>query len=108
MPDALGWRMKFGVIAPSTNAIVQPEFDAMRPIGVTNHFGRIHIPNQPLNNDTRELSCNLFITCGFVAPLSRFQITQASPFGSSPNASRPLFPKKPRQFRCPGLWCLAF
>ena len=28
MPDALGWRLKFGVIAPSTNTIVQPEFDA--------------------------------------------------------------------------------
>jgi maleate isomerase len=51
MPDALGWRMKFGVIAPSTNTIVQPEFDAMRPLGVTNHFGRIHIPNDPLRND---------------------------------------------------------
>ena len=51
MPDALGWRMKFGVIAPSTNTIVQPEFDAMRPEGVTNHFGRIHIPNDPLRSD---------------------------------------------------------
>jgi maleate isomerase len=51
MPDALGWRMKFGVIAPSTNTIVQPEFDWMRPEGVTNHFGRIQIPNDPLRND---------------------------------------------------------
>jgi maleate isomerase len=51
MPDALGWRIKFGVIAPSTNTIVQPEFDAMRPPGVTNHFGRIHIPNEPLRSD---------------------------------------------------------
>jgi maleate isomerase len=51
MPDALGWRMKFGVIAPSTNTIVQPEFDDMRPAGVTNHFSRIHIPNEPLNSD---------------------------------------------------------
>jgi maleate isomerase len=51
MVDALGWRMKFGVIAPSTNTAVQPEFDAMRPRGVTNHFGRIHIPNDPLRGD---------------------------------------------------------
>jgi maleate isomerase len=43
--------MKFGVIAPSTNTAVQPEFDAMRPRGVTNHFGRIHIPNDPLRGD---------------------------------------------------------
>jgi maleate isomerase len=51
MPDALGWRLKLGVIAPSTNTIVQPDFDAMRPRGVTNHFGRIHIPNDPLRGD---------------------------------------------------------
>lgn len=51
MPDALGWRLKLGVIAPSTNTIVQPDFDAMRPPGVTNHFGRIHIPNDPLRGD---------------------------------------------------------
>jgi len=51
MADALGWRIKFGVIAPSTNTIVQPEFDAMRPRGVTNHFARIHIPNDPLTGD---------------------------------------------------------
>ncbi|HEV2300962.1 MAG TPA: arylmalonate decarboxylase [Stellaceae bacterium] len=52
MTDALGWRMKFGVIAPSTNTIVQPEFDAMRPRGVTNHFARIHLPNDPLRGDS--------------------------------------------------------
>ena len=51
MTDALGWRMKFGVIAPSTNTVVQPEFDMMRPRGVTNHFARIHIPNDPLRSD---------------------------------------------------------
>jgi maleate isomerase len=51
MTDALGWRKKFGVIAPSTNTIVQPEFDAMAPRGVTNHFARIHIPNNPLRSD---------------------------------------------------------
>src|SRR5271157_150348 len=51
MVDALGWRIKFGVIAPSTNTAVQPEFDAMRPRGVTNHFSRIHIPNDPLRGD---------------------------------------------------------
>lgn len=51
MADALGWRMKFGVIAPSTNTVVQPEFDEMRPRGVTNHFARIHIPNDPICGD---------------------------------------------------------
>jgi maleate isomerase len=51
MTDSLGFRRKFGVVAPSTNTAVQPEYDAMRPPGVTNHFGRIHIPNDPIKND---------------------------------------------------------
>jgi maleate isomerase len=51
MVDSLGYRRKFGVIAPSTNTSVQPEFDAMRPRGVTNHFGRIHIPDNPVKDD---------------------------------------------------------
>ena len=51
MTDALGFRKKFAVIAPSTNTSVQPEFDAMAPRGVTNHFGRISIPNDPIRND---------------------------------------------------------
>jgi maleate isomerase len=51
MADSLGFRKKFAVIAPSTNTSVQPEFEAMRPRGVTNHFGRIHIPNDPIHSD---------------------------------------------------------
>lgn len=51
MVDALGYRRKFAVVAPSTNTIVQPEFDAMAPYGVTNHFSRIHIPDDPLGSD---------------------------------------------------------
>lgn len=57
MTDSLGWRQKFAVLVPSTNTSVQPEFDAMRPPGVTNHISRIQIPNMALNNDAdfREL-----------------------------------------------------
>lgn len=51
MGDSLGWRQKFAVLIPSTNTSVQPEFDAMRPTGVTNHISRIRIPNIPLNDD---------------------------------------------------------
>ncbi len=51
MVDSLGFRMKFGVVAPSTNTSVQPEFDSMRPHGVTNHYGRIHIPDDPIGSD---------------------------------------------------------
>jgi maleate isomerase len=49
--DALGWRAKLGVLIPSTNTSVQPEFDAMRPPGVTNHVSRIRIPNMTLASD---------------------------------------------------------
>jgi maleate isomerase len=53
MPDVLGWRKKFGVIGPSTNTVVQPDFEMMRPAGVTNHYSRIFTPNaQAVNNDT--------------------------------------------------------
>ncbi len=51
MADALGWRRKLAVLVPSTNTVVQPEFDAMRPEGVTNHISRIRIPNMPLASD---------------------------------------------------------
>ncbi|PKB14588.1 maleate isomerase [Novosphingobium kunmingense] len=39
--DQLGYRMKFGVLGPSTNTIVQPDFDDLRVPGVTNHYSRI-------------------------------------------------------------------
>jgi maleate isomerase len=45
MTDVLGYRAKFGVLGPSTNTIVQPEFDNMRPQGVTNHYSRIVVQN---------------------------------------------------------------
>ncbi|PXW36157.1 UNVERIFIED_CONTAM: maleate isomerase [Williamsia faeni] len=51
MTDALGWRLKLGVVTPSVNTVVQPEYDDMRPRGVTNHIGRIHIPDRITNND---------------------------------------------------------
>jgi maleate isomerase len=43
--DVLGHRKKLGVLGPSTNTIVQPEYDEMRPKGVTNHYSRIYTPN---------------------------------------------------------------
>jgi maleate isomerase len=53
MKDALGWRAKLGVLGPSTNTIVQPDFEAMRPVGVTNHYSRIFTPNsKALSNET--------------------------------------------------------
>ena len=52
MPDPLGYRLKLGVVTPSVNTIVQPEYDDMRPYGVTNHVARIHIPEKPIVDDS--------------------------------------------------------
>jgi maleate isomerase len=54
--DALGWRKKFGVIIPSTNTVVEPEFHAMSVPGVTAHTGRIHIRSQALDSDEAMLA----------------------------------------------------
>ncbi|UGQ13808.1 arylmalonate decarboxylase [Yinghuangia sp. ASG 101] len=51
MTDALGWRLKLGVVTPSVNTVVQPEYDDMRPRGVTNHVARIHIPDRVTADD---------------------------------------------------------
>ena len=51
MTDTLGWRAKFGVIGPSTNTVVQPDFDDLRPAGVTNHYSRILTPNAKAVSD---------------------------------------------------------
>jgi maleate isomerase len=53
MGDVLGWRKKLAVLGPSTNTVVQPDFDDLRPSGVTNHYSRIYTPNtQAVSNDT--------------------------------------------------------
>ena len=51
MPDALGPRLKLGVITPASNTIVQPEFDEMRPAGVTNQTTRVVIPDTPVGTE---------------------------------------------------------
>lgn len=53
MRDVLGWRKKLGAIGPSTNTVVQPDYDDMRPPGVTNHYSRIYTPNaDALSNES--------------------------------------------------------
>ncbi|MBN9412159.1 MAG: hypothetical protein J0H69_23695 [Burkholderiales bacterium] len=49
--DHLGYRKKLGTLGPSTNTVVQPDFDDLRPVGVTNHYSRIAIPNDPVSDD---------------------------------------------------------
>ena len=48
--DILAYRAKIAVIVPATNTIVQPEMEAMRPTGVTNHVSRMLLPPRPYDN----------------------------------------------------------
>ncbi|MEO0412227.1 MAG: arylmalonate decarboxylase [Pseudomonadota bacterium] len=53
MTDVQGFRANFGVLGPSTNTIVQPDFERMRVPGVTNHYSRIYTPDaNAVSNDT--------------------------------------------------------
>jgi maleate isomerase len=49
--DALGWRRVFAVFGPSTNTVVEPEFAAMRPAGVTNQYRDLYIENAKALSD---------------------------------------------------------
>jgi maleate isomerase len=51
MRDYLAWRLAFGITTPSTNTVVQPEYDDMRPEGVTNHIARMVIEDNPVRSD---------------------------------------------------------
>jgi maleate isomerase len=51
MPDAVGYRMKFGVIVPSTNTVVEADYNQMAPHGVTFHTGRMYIGQPVMDSD---------------------------------------------------------
>jgi len=46
--DALGYRIKIGIVVPSTNTIVGPECEPLRPRGVTNHVARLTLKQRPI------------------------------------------------------------
>jgi maleate isomerase len=48
--DTLASRAKIAVIVPATNTVVQPEMEAMRPHGVTNHVSRMLLPPRPYDD----------------------------------------------------------
>jgi maleate isomerase len=55
MPDVTGFRAKMGVIVPSTNTVVEADFNEMRIPGVTFHAGRMYIERPALDsNETFE------------------------------------------------------
>src|SRR5262245_16852749 len=51
MPDAAGYRIKFGVIVPSTNTVVEADYNRMAPHGVSFHAGRMYIENPVMDSD---------------------------------------------------------
>lgn len=48
--DVLGYRAKVGAVVPGTNTTVQPEYESMRPAGVTNHIARMYLPPRPYDD----------------------------------------------------------
>jgi maleate isomerase len=59
--DILGWRRLFGALGPSTNTVVQPDFDDLRPTGVTNHYSRIYTPNAKALDDASAMAATQVI-----------------------------------------------
>ncbi|MBM4210008.1 MAG: arylmalonate decarboxylase [Gammaproteobacteria bacterium] len=64
--DVQGYRRLFGVLGPSTNTIVQPDFDDMRPAGVTNHYSRIYTANSKAISDETFMAATQKISQGVV------------------------------------------
>ena len=56
MTDRLGGRLKLGILIPAFNASVQPEMEAMRPPGITNHIARIDMPDRALDDDNDQIT----------------------------------------------------
>lgn len=51
MPDVTGYRAKMGVIVPSTNTVVEHDYNRLAPPGVTFHVGRMYIEIPRLGSD---------------------------------------------------------
>ena len=51
MTDVLGYKGVYGVLAPSTNTVVEPDFYRMGVPGITSHTARIHIRDQNLSSN---------------------------------------------------------
>ena len=64
--DVLGYRRLFGCLGPSTNTVVQPDFDDMRPAGVTNHYSRIWTPNAKALDDASAMAATQVIASNVI------------------------------------------
>ena len=53
-PDVLGYRLKIGLVIPSTNTSAQPEIDSLRLPGITIHTGRIPIQQKNIAGSDKD------------------------------------------------------
>jgi maleate isomerase len=56
MPDAVGYRAKWGVIIPSTSTAVEHDFNLIAPHGITIHAGRSMIYRPSMRSDNEAIS----------------------------------------------------
>jgi hypothetical protein len=50
MKDYCGWRAKVGLIYMASSTVMEPEFYAMAPSGVSIHSTRIHLPEASVDS----------------------------------------------------------
>lgn len=67
--DTLAPRLLMGVVAPATNATVQPEMEALRPQGVINAHARIANPEQRVASDADSLAVRAAMVGGLLAAI---------------------------------------
>lgn len=89
MTDRLGYRAKFGLIVPSFNASMQPELEAMRPPGVTNHVARIEVADGPLTSEVEQADLVRRVAAGVSSALR--QVLAVEPVAVLHGVSIPTF-----------------
>lgn len=76
MTDVLGYRRKLGIIIPSIATVPQPEMEAMRTPGVTNHIGRVHVPALSLGGDSDHAALMQHIRAGTMDAIDSVMTSQ--------------------------------
>ena len=83
--DSLASRAKIAVIVPATNTVVQPEMEAMRPKGVTNHVSRMLLPPRPYDDmKAYEQALKTALETGVIAGAGFDVLTQEPPKNGNP------------------------
>ena len=69
MQDHYGWRARLGLVYMASSTVMEPEFAAMSPEGVSFHTARIHLPEPTVDGLTQMMKDNETERC--VAELAR-------------------------------------